>query len=112
MKKVKDKDEYISGVLSIARQSEYAQQKHMADFLFEAADYLKSIKEQPKIGEWIPCSERLPEEEGWYLETVVCGSVKRTGFGLFKNGIWKHFDDEIETIAWQPLPDSYRKDVE
>lgn len=75
-------------------------------------DIISILNEQPKVGEWIPVSERLPEKDGWYLETVVCGVVKRTGFGLLKNGIWEHFEDGIETIAWQPLPEPYRKDVE
>lgn len=74
--------------------------------------YSRIVRTQQTVGEWIPVSERLPEEDGWYLETVVCGVVKRTGFGLFVNGIWEHFDNEIETIAWQPLPEPYRKDVE
>lgn len=26
-------------------------------------DWMKRIDEQPKVGEWIPCSERLPENE-------------------------------------------------
>ncbi len=26
-------------------------------------DVIKEIKKQPKINEWIPCSQRLPEEK-------------------------------------------------
>lgn len=31
----------------------------------------QAIDEQPKIGGWIPCSERLPEPARMYLATVV-----------------------------------------
>ena len=74
----------------------------------------KRIKElEDKLQEkWIPCSERLPKEDGWYLETVTYGTTTRTGFGKFKKGIWRHFDDEFKTIAWMPLPEPYRKKVE
>lgn len=75
---------------------------------YDREQYEKGYQDGINADKWIPCSERLPEEDGWYLETVICGIVKRTGFGLFKNGIWKHFDDEIKTIAWQPLPEPYK----
>ena len=33
-------------------------------------NWIKTIEEQPRVGEWIPCSERLPEKEGSYLLTA------------------------------------------
>lgn len=65
--------------------------------------YKKAFEEQPKIGGWIPCSERLPEEEGVYL-------VTKPNFGnwvvdtmYFCRG---SFTDKY-VIAWQPLPEVY-----
>ncbi|MBD5463973.1 MAG: DUF551 domain-containing protein [Lachnospiraceae bacterium] len=26
------------------------------------------LESAPKVNKWIPCSERLPEEKGWYLQ--------------------------------------------
>nr|WP_305182124.1 DUF551 domain-containing protein [uncultured Schaedlerella sp.] len=66
-------------------------------------DVQNAIEEQPKIGGWIPCSERLPEEEGVYL-------VTKPNFGnwvvdtmYFCRG---SFTDKY-VIAWQPLPEEY-----
>ena len=71
-----------------------------------------AVAPDAEVSHWIPCSERLPEEEGWYLESVVCGSVERTGLGLFKKGIFEHFDDEIKTVAWMPLPEPYKGGID
>ena len=61
----------------------------------------------PKIGGWIPCSERLPEEN----EEVIC---------CFKSGVVKalvlfnckfhgkvYAYEKSDIIAWQPLPEAY-----
>lgn len=69
------------------------------------------IESQPKIGEWIPCSERLPEEN----EEVIC---------CFKSGIVKslvlfnckfhgkvYAYEKTDIIAWQPLPEAYHEEL-
>ena len=73
-----------------------------------------TIKRQPKVGEWIPCSERLPEEDGFYLATLdgeIVGEEKPfSGLAEFENGKW--IDDEEDyqcVLAWQPLPQPYQK---
>jgi len=74
-------------------------------------DVQNAIEEQPKIGGWIPCSERLPEEDGFYLVTLtekvtdindirvtkVFFSEKSNGFTGYGKSV----------IAWQPLPEEY-----
>lgn len=73
---------------------------------------------------WIPASERLPEEDGRYLVTFkygikVCmvgyGSCKRTVLGYPIGHGWYsleeaqyYADDSI--IAWMPLPKPYKED--
>jgi hypothetical protein len=60
--------------------------------------------ERPK-GEWIPVSERLPEKEDFYLvfleneQMVVAHS----------SGIIANHDFEPKMLAWQPLPEPYKK---
>ncbi len=43
-------------------------------------DCIDFVESQPKIGEWIPCSERLPEDgkdvRVWF-EYFKCGNYKR-----------------------------------
>ena len=75
---------------------------------------IEAVEEQPKIGEWIPCSERLPEIRQDCLVTV-----RYTGF-MGMHGIWiktGHMEGENdwwgdcaggEVIAWQPLPLPFR----
>ena len=71
-------------------------------------------------GEWIPCSERLPSENGDYLVTLENGVVKilgysttqRTtypkGFYYIKDGFsWRQMQNPV--VAWMPLPEPYRE---
>ena len=72
------------------------------------SDVQKMIEEQEKVGEWIPCSERLPEETDYYLVTVK-GATKSTElYFSCQTGLWS---DELENtyhvIAWQELPQAY-----
>lgn len=65
-------------------------------------------------GEWIPCEDRLPEEDGQYLVflpdrngTFMCAD--------FLNGQWYPDDYECTSnhvIAWMPLPKPYKKEGE
>lgn len=64
---------------------------------------------------WIPCSERLPNNDGCVLVTIDDGIE----FGKYEDGSWsiwvcEHWDkwDAKGTIAWMPLPEPYREDGE
>lgn len=59
---------------------------------------------------WIPCIDRLPEEDGWYLTTYdgeICNREGEvfTGMSEFENGKW----EEDTVYAWMPLPEPWRK---
>ena len=65
---------------------------------------------------WIPCSERLPEESGKYLVSVLDGVGRRTTVAPYQSrykawtltgrmAYWK-------VVAWMPLPAPYREDGE
>ena len=62
---------------------------------------------------WIPCSERLPKENGEYivsLEDSVYPWAKFFNgkwFMLSVNAIAREFG-EYEVIAWMPLPEPYK----
>lgn len=77
------------------------------------SEVIEKINEQPKVGEWIPVSERLPENDGFYLATldgaIVGENRPFTGLAEFEDGKW--IDDEEDykcVIAWQPLPEPYQ----
>ena len=71
-------------------------------------------KQMEKVGEWIPCSERFPEDGESYLVTNA------ESFGQFhtykgwydgEHKIWHmdgNFERKMNVIAWQPLPEPYR----
>lgn len=73
---------------------------------------IETIKEIPKVGEWIPCSERLPETDDVVLITVfnidnnklfVTPAVYQHPFFC----TWNTLAPEDKVIAWQPLPEPW-----
>lgn len=81
-------------------------------FTDKAIEIVKQVSEEYNNG-WIPCSERFPEEDGFYLATLdgeIVGEEKPfSGLAEFENGKW--IDDEEDyqcVLAWQPLPEPYQ----
>lgn len=76
-------------------------------------DAISIVEDAPSAQQWIPCSERLPEEDGTY----------------FVSGVWENGDVEVGQLeyiadehrfsnviyfnvdAWMPLPEPYRKEA-
>ena len=82
-------------------------------------DVLETIKELPKVNEWIPVEESLPKENGYYLITAPsCMDKKMTTMELyFNDGEWLIDMDDATFMykefvtAWMPLPKPYEKEV-
>lgn len=74
----------------------------------EASELLR--KKRPR-GEWIPCSERLPDkEEKIYLVTIDYGdglSCIAPRFFWNKERLWNEAEEYI--TAWMPLPEPYKE---
>lgn len=69
---------------------------------------LDMINGQPKIGGWIPCSERFPEENQNVIACFAHGTVTELRFYDKKfHGIYDY--DEKVIVAWQPLPEAYHE---
>lgn len=87
---------------------------------YSQKDVFDCINSQPKIGGWIPCSERLPEDGVkvlvWF-EYFRYGEYNRLfqtiGISYTYNGKWSGFVNdssgwsELSIFAWQPLPEAY-----
>lgn len=65
-------------------------------------DVLGIVEDMPKVGEWIPCSERLPEEARAVEVTMYDGN---RAIGHFYNRLDTWFDSInggfIDVIAWK-----------
>lgn len=67
---------------------------------------VEAVNSQPKIGGWIPCSERLPEEKGWYL---VYAKNQRPFVAYFKGKTFPLNNHYHEIVAWMSLPEPYEE---
>jgi len=88
---------------------------------------IELLEKFPKIGEWIPCSERLPEEpeeipteEKFIEEMILDGKLKEyivmiygadEATTLYYTGNNEWYDaissEYYRVVAWQPLPEPY-----
>ena len=89
-------------------------------------EIIKLIKQQEVVGEWIPVSERLPNEEEFKKDDgrfmLDDGNRRYQGFfdihdGCFKfsahiSGLFPELVEDKNVIAWQPLPKRYKEKTE
>lgn len=84
------------------------------------SEIIDLIKNMPTVGEWIPCSERLPEVEDLHeisIEDCACYLIQRR-FGVMDVAHYikvygePYFEAHCmkfkDVIAWKPLPKPYR----
>lgn len=67
------------------------------------------VQTQPKVGEWIPVEERLPEEAGVYRVTCLYDDkVYRVKDDLFySDRTWGYDNRNRKVIAWKQLEKPY-----
>lgn len=79
------------------------------------------IKNQPKVGDWIPCSERLPENDNYILLSFENFSLPLVGRyekdengGAFYVGDCDEDDtclaNDLFVNAWMQLPEPYKEE--
>lgn len=109
-------------------------QNEVVSYLYGSADrqneIIDIINAQPKLNEWIPCSERMPEErDSFYVlgcgldEKMIYGKAskvvnvtvededgtRRVATSFTHKGKWEiedhseHFLNSFKVIAWMPL---------
>ena len=73
---------------------------------------LEDAEEKDRLCQWIPCSEKMPEDN---TDVIICfynGTVtemRYLGNGIFQ-GIYEHTAKVI--VAWMPLPEPCRQNDE
>lgn len=86
-------------------------------------DCIDFAENQPKIDEWIPCSERLPTKEEYLRNDgrFICDDGNRRYQGLFDiydkkfkfskhvSGLKYELIEDKCVIAWQNLPEPYNQ---
>lgn len=81
--------------------------------------HMEEVNDTNVPSNWIPCSERLPNEEEFikaYCRNIYAAEfiVMIKGATLpttlyFKNGSWTDMKGNYyNVVAWQPLPESYK----
>ena len=86
-------------------------------FMHLVRDIAPSVQPEQR---WIPCSERLPEEDGQYLITVKYKHVNDSyedvyaEHGEWYDGRWDmfcfgHCGEVEDIIAWRSLPEPYEE---
>ena len=79
------------------------------DFHFAVIECEEKEQDVEEETRWIPCNERLPEDN---TDVIVCfysGTVTEMrywGNGIFQ-GIYEHTTKVI--VAWMPLPEPYKE---
>lgn len=120
----------------IEKEIEFAVKCNMPDIVAGMRQIASIIENQPKIGEWIPCSERLPDDGDvrFYMCAVenheedppmFCQYEEEYGFGFWNDIYDEHtlgfVDSEFKTneelgyekvVAWMALPEPYRPEKE
>lgn len=77
------------------------------DGLMKAIGILLDMEaEQPR---WIPCSERLPEDEGYVLVTTPNGNVTNAKYWQ-RERLWVKDLVIMRVEAWMPLPEPWKGD--
>ena len=116
------KEDIINKNCPVVPNSEDCEMEHSCAscFLNAPIKIVKQLAEEyvpeTNVGNWIPCSERLPDAGRRYLVIAVWkdGDFKKHSIYTFvfgTDGLWHSHNYEpvsCEVIAWQPLPEPYK----
>ena len=76
----------------------------------EIKEIIKQVAAEYNNG-WIPCSERLPEENMEVIVTISeMDGYNHTSTSWMQDGVWiiKKTPLQPTVIAWQPIPEPYQ----
>lgn len=100
----------------IEKEIEFAMKCNMPDMVSGMRQIASVIEEQPKIGEWIPCSEQFPEESETYIVNAIENHIVHVTFAKWMPRMkrWNLSGNRSywKVTAWMPLPEPYRPEKE
>ena len=102
--------EAVNWIINISAdigKAEHRDLWHYEQALSEIREMLESAQSEPQ---WIPCREKLPEENGEYLVTREAKGIYKYVDIVKKTNTSGDIASDI--IAWMPLPKSYREEGE
>jgi len=68
--------------------------------------WIKKISEEEPASDWVPCSERLPDEYDEYLCQYEDGDIF---VGWLEDAKWcRYCVRKDKVVAWMPLPEPYK----
>lgn len=74
---------------------------------------IKRINEQPKVGEWISCSEKLPDNDGEFIVTIRGEDEPRALYFDAEDKDWNCNEYcGYDVVAWQPMPEPWKGEEE
>lgn len=89
----------------------------------DLTDVQNALKEEMekagnKSNGWIPCSERLPENDKFVLVTYkrrdFVTNPTKVNIGWIKYGCWHCYTElyvrDTDVLAWMPLPEPYKEE--
>ena len=95
--------------ISSQKIKEFIEKQYAIDGMVSMHDFELWLEEQPKVGEWIPCTERLPELHEEVL--CMCQADIQEVLRWTVDG-WAHDSNHCYmksfVIAWMPLPPAFK----
>ncbi len=74
-------------------------------------DVVEAVKALKAERQWIPVSERLPEEDGYYLVRTISTHIYKAKNGVYQTWFYPdnlaghQFSGDVGVTHWQPLPE-------
>ena len=72
-------------------------------------EIVMAIPSAEAVQGWIPCSEKLPSESGWYVISVVgLKNITDVSYFYSDESKWSDVSHTQTVTAWMPLPTPYK----
>lgn len=108
-----DEKKLIEDILQHENVLASANHVYKSGYRDRQVEIIDIINRQPKVGEWIPVSEKLPEESGTYIVNAIENCIVHVTFAKWMKRMkkWNLTGSRSywKVTAWQPLPESYKE---